>query len=64
MGYISAKQGEGFIVSATKGLWVYWAIAIPLVVVTMGAYIIYEFFRRRAKPGREQLDKHLAAAVV
>lgn len=49
MGYVSVEKGEGFIVSATKGLWIYSAIAVPLVVLTMGAYLCFEIFCRRSR---------------
>ena len=42
MGYVSVAKGKGFIVSASKELWVFGAIAIPLVVLTMGVYLAYE----------------------
>ena len=58
MGYISTKQGEGFIVSATKGIWVYWAIAVPLVTITMGAYYLYEWLCRRARLSKEIPNEH------
>lgn len=45
MGYVSVAKGKGFIVSASKDLWVFGAIAIPLVVLTMGVYLAYEVSR-------------------
>ena len=64
MGYISAKQGEGFIVSATKGLWLYWVIAVPLVVLTMGSYIVYEMLRLRLRCCKQRSDTHSAKAIA
>ena len=42
MGYVSVAKGKGFIVLASKDLWVFGAIAIPLVVLTTGVYLAYE----------------------
>ena len=48
MGNVSAEQGNGLVVSATKGLLVYAAITLPLVAVTMGTYLLFEFFNQRS----------------
>ncbi len=52
MGYVSAEQENGLVVSTTKGLLVYTAIALPLVVVTMGVYFCFEIVNRRSEARR------------
>ena len=47
MGYVYTEQGNGLVVSTTKGLLLFTAIAIPLVVVTMGVYFCFELANRR-----------------
>ncbi len=47
MGYVSTTQQDGLVVSATKGLLVYAIITVPLVLVTMGTYFIFELANRR-----------------
>ena len=49
MGYVNTEKGNGLAVSTTKGLLVYTAIAIPLVVVTMGVYFCFELLIRQPK---------------
>jgi len=48
MGYISVAETDGFSVIATKGLWFYAILAIPLVIITLAIYFLSELFSRRA----------------
>ena len=64
MGYVSAEQGTGLVASATKGLMVYAVITIPLVLVTMGTYLLFEHFNRRSRFRTEKImpEKSLCMA--
>ena len=61
MGYVSTAQQNGLVVSATKGLLVYAVIAIPLVLVTMGTYFLFELVNRgpRSRVKQDSLEKPL-----
>ncbi|MCJ1307269.1 hypothetical protein MMC25_000915 [Agyrium rufum] len=46
-GYINVLQTSGFAVSATKGLWLYFSIAAPLIMATMMVFLYSEVLNRR-----------------
>lgn len=53
MGYVVAAQQSGLVISATKGLWIYAIITIPLVVITIGIYFVFEFVNGRWRHSRK-----------
>ncbi len=58
MGYISTTQQDCLSISATKVLLVYAIITVPLVLVTMGTYFLFELVNRRLKsPERKTPSK-------
>jgi len=48
MGYISVAETDGFSVIASKSLWFYAVLAIPLVIITLAIYLLSELFSQRA----------------
>jgi len=49
MGFIKVSQTEGFEISADKGLWLFAILAIPLVIITVAIYALFEFSNRRKR---------------
>ncbi len=64
MGYVNTEQGDGLVVSSTKGLLVYTSIAIPLVVVTMGVYFSFELVNRRSESRKKDTTTQMMKAFV
>jgi hypothetical protein len=48
MGYITVADAPGFSVTATKNLWLYAILAIPLAIITFAIYFASEFLSKRA----------------
>ena len=64
MGYVNTEQGDGLVVSSTKGLLVYTSIAIPLVVVTMGVYFSFELVNRRSESRKKDSTTEMMKAFA
>ncbi len=64
MGYVNTEQGDGLVVSSTKGLLVYTSIAIPLVVVTMGVYFSFELVNRRSESRKKDSTTQMMEAFA
>lgn len=64
MGYVSAAQGNGLVVSTTKGLWVYAMIAVPLVIVTMGVYFVFEIVNSKINSHKNRVATEKILDVV
>ena len=63
MGYVSAAQQSGLVISATKGLWIYAIITVPLIVITMGVYLILEFVNRKLQ-GKKHASQQITLDIV
>ena len=64
MGYVSTAQQNGLVVSATKGLWVYAIITVPLVILTMGIYFCFELVNRRLRSRKKSSASEMAINKV
>ena len=56
MGYVSVIQGTNFTLAATRDLWVYAILAIPLIGTTLLIYTIVEMRNKRKLRQKVEAD--------